>query len=75
MHARNFGHDVTYVRPFIPSPVQTVGVEVGKQNSLWDGRVRQFSLMGIAWLHLATRSFLAGNHLSDKQWDKEQERA
>ena len=26
-------------------------------------------------LHLATRVFLAGNHFSDQQWDKEQKRA
>ena len=29
IHARNFGYDVTYVRP----PVQTVAVE--RQESLW----------------------------------------
>ena len=37
----------------------------------------QFSLEGnrLAALHLATRIFLAGNHISDEQRDKEQERA
>ena len=37
----------------------------------------QFSLAGnrVAALHLATRVFLAGNHFSDEQRDKEQERA
>ena len=36
---------------------------------------RQFSLAGnrVAALHLATRVFLAGNHISDEQRDKEQE--
>ena len=36
----------------------------------------QFSLAGnrVAALHLATRVFLAGNHLGDEQLDKEQER-
>ena len=29
----------------------------------------------VAALHLATRVFLAGNHISDEQRDKEQERA
>ena len=29
----------------------------------------------MAALHLATRVFLAGNHISDEQRDKEQERA
>ena len=37
----------------------------------------QFSLAGnrVAALQLATRVFLAGNHISDKQRDKEQERS
>ena len=37
----------------------------------------QFSLVGnrVAVLHLATRVFLAGNHISDEQRDKEQKRA
>ena len=30
IHARNFGYDVTFVR----RPVQTVGVELGRQDSL-----------------------------------------
>ena len=36
----------------------------------------QFSLAGnrVTALHLAARVFLAGNHFSDEQWDKEQER-
>ena len=36
----------------------------------------QFSLAGnrLAVLHLATRVFLAGNHVSDEQRNKEQER-
>ena len=35
----------------------------------------QFSLAGnrVAALHLATRVFLAGNHISDEQRDKKQE--
>ena len=37
---------------------------------------RQFTLAGnrVAALHLATRVFLAGNHNSDEQRDKEQAR-
>ena len=29
----------------------------------------------MAAVHLATSVFLAGNHISDEPWDKEQERA
>ena len=41
------------------------------------GLLRQFSLAGncVAELHLATHVFLVGNHISDEQRDKEQERA
>ena len=37
----------------------------------------QFSLAGnrLAALQLGTGVFLVGNRISDKQWDKEQERA
>ena len=44
---------------------------------LGTGVYGQFSLAGnrVAELHLATRVFQAGNHISDEQWDKEQERA
>ena len=40
------------------------------------GEFRQFSLAGnrVAALHLATRVFLAGNHIGKEQRDKEQER-
>ena len=31
IHGGKFGYDVTYVHP----PIQTAGVEVGKQESLW----------------------------------------
>ena len=56
--------------------VQTVGVEVERQDSLW-GRECSGNLAGnrAAALHLATRVFLAGNHISDEQRDKKQERA
>lgn len=42
--ARNFGYEVSFtpVRP----RVQTVGVEVGSQDSLWDGNVRAIFLGG-----------------------------
>ena len=42
---------------------------------LGTGVFGQFSLAGnrVAALHLATRVFLAGNHISDVQRDKEQE--
>ena len=65
--ARNFGYDVTYVRPLRLSvgggeAVQSLGTEA----------LGQFSLAGnrVAALHLATRVFLAGNHVSDEQRDK-----
>ena len=37
----------------------------------------QFSALGnrVEALHLATRVFVAGNHISDEQRDREQERA
>ena len=53
-------------------------MEVERQGSLWDGSVREIFLGGKSRgsaLHLATRAFLAGNHFSDEQRDKEQERA
>ena len=40
IHARNFGYDVTSVHPSVCPPVQTVGVKMGRQDSLWDGSVR-----------------------------------
>ena len=54
--------------------IRTVGE--GRQP-LGAGVFRQYSLTGnrMAALHLATCIFLVGNHISDKQWDKEQERA
>ena len=63
--ARKFSYDVSVHRPC----VQTVGVEVGRQDSLW-GR---FSLAGnrVAALHFATRVFLARNHISEEQRGRE----
>ena len=55
IHARNFGYDLTHVQSYVHPPVQTVGVEVGRQDSLQG------------------REFSGGNHISDEQWDKEQE--
>ena len=51
------------------------GGEAGQR--LGTGVFGHFSLAGnrVAALHLATRVFLVGNHISDKQRDKEQERA
>ena len=46
IHPRNFGYDVTYARP----PVQTVGVEVGRQDSLWERECSgNFPWREIAW--------------------------
>ena len=46
IYARNFGYDFTYVRP----PVQTVGVEVGRQDSLWGREYSgNFPWREIAW--------------------------
>ena len=71
INARNFGNDVTYVRRTdcrggVGEAGQPLGTKV----------FRQFSLAGncVAALHLATRVYLAGNHISDEQRDKEQER-
>ena len=57
---RNFGYDVS---------LQTVGVEVGRQDTLGTGVFKQFSLAGnyVATLHLADRIFLARNHISEEQ--------
>ena len=73
-HARNFGYDVTYVRP--PSgrtDCRGGGREEGEP--LGTGVFGQFSLAGnrVQALRLATRVFLAGNHISVEQRDKEQE--
>ena len=53
--------------------VQTAGVEVGRQNSLGTGMFEQFSLAGnrAAALHSAASVFLAGNHISEEQRDKD----
>ena len=69
IHARNYGYDVS-VRPF---DRRGGGGEAGQP--LWTGLFGQFSLAGnrVAALHLATRVFLAGNHISDEQRDKELE--
>ena len=67
-HAKNFGYDVMYVRPYRLSGWggrRTSGAGVFGQYSLVGNRVTAF--------HLATRVFLAGNHISDEQRDKEQE--
>ena len=71
-HARNLGYDVTYVRP--PSArtdCRGGGGEAGEP--LGTGVFGQFSLEGnrVAALHLATRVFLAGNHIGHEQRDKE----
>ena len=51
------------------------GGEAGQPLGM--GVFGKFSLAGnrVAALHLATRVFLAGNHISDEQQDKEQKRA
>ena len=51
------------------------GGEAGKR--LGTGVFVQFSAVGncVEALHLATRVFVAGNHISDEQRDREQERA
>ena len=57
--------------PTHPPGVQTVGVEVGKH---WTAS-GEFSSVGnrvvMAVLHLATQVFLAGNHISEEQLDKD----
>ena len=65
------------LRTSVRLPEQTIGVKVGRQDSLWGRDFGQFSLAGnrVAALQLATRVFLAGNHISDEQRDKEQERS
>ena len=46
IHARNFCYDVMYIRP----PVQTVRVEVGKPDSLWEQECSDnFPWPEIAW--------------------------
>ena len=73
-HARNFGYDVTYVRsPSARTDCRSGGGEEGEP--LGTGVFGQFSLAGngVQALRLATRVFLAANHISDKQRDKEQE--
>ena len=73
---RNFGYNVTSVRP----PAQTLGGGGGGGEAgqpLGTGLIGQFSLSGncVETLHLLIRVFLAGNHISDEQRDKEQGRA
>ena len=70
-----FDYDITYVNPSAPTDCRRGGGEAGQP--LGTGVFGQFSLAGnrVAALHLATRVFLAGNHIGDKQRDKEQERA
>ena len=65
IHARN---------PSARTDCRGGGGEAGEP--LGTGVFRQFSLAGnqVAALHLATCIFLVGNHNSDKQRDKEQER-
>ena len=67
--ARNVGYDVS---------VRTDWGGGGEaEQPLGMGVFMQFSLEGnhVAALQLASRIFLTGTHISDKQWDKEQERA
>ena len=58
-------------------PVQTVGVEVGREDRLWGRECSgNFSSRQIAWQRCIWQPvFLAGNHITDEQRDKEQERA
>ena len=63
-------------RTSVCPPVQTVGVEVGRQDSLWDGSVTAnflgWKLRGsVAFANPRFSVFLAGNHISDEQRDKE----
>ena len=74
-HTRNFGYDAS------ARPARTDcrgGGEGGEaRQPLGTEVLRQFCLAGngVAALHLATHVFLAGNHVSDEQRDKEQQRA
>ena len=67
---RNFG----YARPSAHTDCRGGGGEAGQP--LGTGVFGPFSLAGnrVAALHLATRVFLAGNHISGEQRNKEQKR-
>ena len=64
-----------YARPSARTDCWGGGGKTGQP--LGTGVFGQFSLAGnqVAALHLATRVFLTGNHISDEEPDKEQERA
>ena len=64
---RNFGYDVTYV---CRSVCLSVCLRASGEESI---RAICLGKNRVAALHLATRVFLAGNHNSDEQRDKDQE--
>ena len=61
----------------MPARTDCRGEEGEARQPLGTGVFRKVPLAGnfVAVLHLATHVFLAGNHVSDEQQDKEQERA
>ena len=69
-HARSFGYGVT-VRPSARTDCRSGGGEA--EQPLGTGMFEQFSLAGnrAAAFHSATRVFLAGNHISEEQLDKD----
>ena len=69
IHVRNFDYDVSQYRlsGWRWGGRKPSGTRVFGQFSLAENRVAE--------LHLATRVFLAGNHISDEQRDKVQEGA
>ena len=67
----------TSVRPSTRTDCLGGSGEAGQPLGTGARVFRQFSLVKnrVVALHLATGLFLAGNHISDEQRDKEQERA
>ena len=71
---------LTSVRPYVRPPIQTVGVEVGRQDSLWE-RARSVRAIFLGGKSRGSVAFgnprFSGGKLSisDEQRDNEQERA
>ena len=76
IHVRNFGYDVS-LRLYSRPRVQTVGVEVGRQDSLQGWECWGiFPWREITWQRcICQPAFFWREIISDEQRDKEQERA